>query len=265
MKRDPRAALPALLAVWGWALAVYLAPQSLSLPVVLLGWLWLAALCAAAWLLPSARTGGERALLWAGGAWTAWAALTLTLLRLRPWGAALWWLAGLNLALALLTGLPRRAFVQELALALWGGFAAPAWLYLLGRGDWHPWLLLLGLPLTLSLLAGQLAWGFSTFAADARQDRLTLVRRLGWPAAGSLHQVLLAAAFALLGFEVAFLGLPVRLFWPLFLALPLAGYQTWHLRNILAGLKPVWPLVQMAALALPLLLGYLLTVSLLLH
>ncbi len=265
MKGNWRAWLPAGLALWGGSLAFFLAPQHFSWGMLLAAWLWLVALCWSAGALHnlSPRQSGD--LMPAGMAWTVWGALTLLLMRPRVDSGLFWWLGGLNVALALLWGLMRGRAAGEVGLAVWGGFAAPAWLYGLIRGGWHPWLLLLGLPLTLAILAALLAWGFATFSADQKQGRRTLVQVLGWQAAADLHHALLLAAFAFLGLDLAILGLPWRLLWPLFLVLPLAFYQMVQLRNITLGLKPLWDWLRAVGLAIPLALAYLLTVIFLIH
>ena len=268
-----RVFLPPAAAFLGLALMNYLGFAAAS-GAVLLGWCWLAALTlGAAWLerffradaAPAAQKGWLPVL---GIVWTVWGALTLLLLAGGWFSASAALLAVCLVLLVLADVLPpvrlaARGF-GEIIQAVLAGFAAPAWLFVLARGGWHRWLLLFGLPLTLAFLAGWLAWDFSTFAADQKWERRTLLTRLSWQTAVPLHHLFLLSAFALLWLDAA-LGVPWAVLWSPLLAVLLAFYQILMLHNIANGLPPLWSALKINALAIPLVMVYLLSLALIFH
>lgn len=267
----PLIAVP--LGLWGVALVRYLSPAALNGGRIWLGTIWLLALAlAAAWLdaflraLPRELSAASASAevppqVWLAAAITLWAVITL-LLQIDGLTPTDWLLLACNLLAAFVWAASRLPAIGELALAIWGGFLSPAWLYSLLRGGLHPWLLFFGLSLTFLLAAGWIARDLSTFATDEKYNRRSLTRWLTWPVAITLHQALLASAYVLIAFAALVLNVPWRLAWPLLLPAVLSAWQALVLHNIANGLKPVWKLVRWNALAQPLLQAYLLLVGL---
>ena len=116
------------------------------------------------------------------------------------------------------------------------------------------------LPLTLLLLATYLVLDFPSYAEDLKYNRATLLLRLGWENALSLHLGLLVAAYILLCTSALF-GFSFALLAPAFLTVPFAALQ-WHLlRNIAMGAKPIWSLLTANAVAVFGMTTYFLTLS----
>jgi 1,4-dihydroxy-2-naphthoate octaprenyltransferase len=110
----------------------------------------------------------------------------------------------------------------------------------------------------LLALAYFLILAFPTFLNDEKYDRRTLLRSMGWERAVPLHHGLVLGAYVLLG-SATFFGLAWGLIWPSLLTLPFAIFQIIQLRNISLGVKPVWNLLTVNAIAVFGLTAYLLT------
>ncbi len=155
--------------------------------------------------------------------------------------------------------LSRRGF-GELLLALHIGYLPPLLGFTLQAGYSHRLVPLLALPVTALTLAYFLVLDFPTFAEDLKYERHTLLTRLGWQRAISLHHALVGMTFLLIGANILH-GLSPILLWPVLLALPLAVWQTLLLRGIGLGARPLWrPLTILAATLLALTI-YLLALS----
>ncbi|MBI4732900.1 MAG: UbiA family prenyltransferase [Chloroflexi bacterium] len=127
----------------------------------------------------------------------------------------------------------------ELALSIFLATLLPAFSFLLQANEFHRLLPLTAFPLTLLAIAWLLASNFSTFAADQKQGRRSLLIRLTWQRAVPLHHILVLTAFLLFA-SAPFFGVSWGLIWPVFLALPFALWQIYWLQRIASGGKPVW-------------------------
>lgn len=182
--------------------------------------------------------------------------------RLNP--AAVLFLV-LALLLALLYAVPPFRLVYsgygELALALLLANLFPTLAFVLQVGSVHRLLAMLTFPLTLIYLAAELARELRGYFADYKENRQTMLVRLGWQRGMTLHNALIAAAFvALAGAVIA--GLPWRLAFPAFLALPVGVFQIWQMNRIAGGAPPHWRLLDYTALALVGLMAYFMTLAL---
>ncbi len=115
----------------------------------------------------------------------------------------------------------------------------PAIAFLMQAGEFHRLLPLTAFPLTLLAIAWLLAADFSAFAADQKLGRRSLLVRLTWQRAVSIHHILVLTAFLLFA-AASFFGVSWGLVWPVFLALPFAALQIYWLQRIAAGGAPVW-------------------------
>ena len=148
----------------------------------------------------------------------------------------------------------------ELLLAINIAYLGPSIGFLLQAGTYHLLLTTSVLPLTLLLLATYLVLNFPSYAEDLKYKRATLLLRLGWENAVSLHLGLLLAAYVLLGASALF-GFSLALLAPAFLTVPFAVLQWYLLRNIAMGAKPIWGLLTANAVAVFGLTTYFLTLS----
>lgn len=136
----------------------------------------------------------------------------------------------------------------ELTAALLAINLTPALAFILQAGELHRLIAMTTFPLTLLMLAMQLAFNLRSFASDLKQGRQTLITRLGWERAMLLHNLLILCAFLLIG-AAPLLGFPARLFLPCLLALPVGLVQIGFMRGIAAGAKPNWQALTLTAVA----------------
>jgi 1,4-dihydroxy-2-naphthoate octaprenyltransferase len=146
----------------------------------------------------------------------------------------------------------------ELALAAHIAYVIPSIGFLLQAKENHRLLTVIIIPLTALALAYFLIGNFTTFPADQKYQRATLLRRLTWERAVPLHHSLIAFTYVL--FSVALL-LRFSILWTAFLTLPFALLQVILLRNISLGGKPNWPLLTSTALAVFGLTTYFITLT----
>jgi 1,4-dihydroxy-2-naphthoate octaprenyltransferase len=169
---------------------------------------------------------------------------------------------GLSLLAVLAYAVPPLRLVDagfgEFILAVHIAVIATALGFALQQGEYHRVVAIISFPLTLLALAYFLILDFPTFSNDEKYDRRTLLRSMGWERAVPLHHGLVLGAYVLLGSALLF-GLAWGLIWPALLTLPFAIFQIIQLRNISLGVKPVWNLLTVNALAVFGLTAYLLT------
>lgn len=137
----------------------------------------------------------------------------------------------------------------------------PALAFLLQVGEFHRLLVMLSFPLTFLYLAMVLALSLKTYTDQIRQNRRTLMMRLGWQRGMFLHNILIFLAYLLVVIAALF-GLPWFLTWPGLLTLPLGIFQVWHMTRIASGHPPRWRLLTLTAVSLLGMTAYLLTLAL---
>lgn len=137
----------------------------------------------------------------------------------------------------------------------------PALALILQTKEFHPMLGTLTFPFTALLLATAIARTLPTYAHDTRCLRYTLLTRLGWQRGMSFHNILIIAAYFLLGLAIL-QGLPWKLVSTGFLTLPIGAFQIWLMMQIGSGSKPRWKLLSLTSLALVILTIYFITFSL---
>jgi 1,4-dihydroxy-2-naphthoate octaprenyltransferase len=146
----------------------------------------------------------------------------------------------------------------ELALAAHIAYVIPSIGFLLQAKDNHRLLTFIVIPLTALALAYFLIVNFTTYPADQKYHRATLLRRLAWERAVPLHHALIAFAYVL--FAIA-LVLRFSILWTAFITLPFALLQVILLWNISLGGKPNWTLLTSTALAVFGLTTYFITLT----
>ncbi|MEA4908686.1 MAG: UbiA family prenyltransferase [Chloroflexi bacterium] len=124
----------------------------------------------------------------------------------------------------------------------------PALAYSFQSGELHRLLAMLTFPLMALYLAMRLAGSLPGYMQDIKDERSTLMVRLGWQRGMNLHNLLILFAYLLLGLA-AVLGLPWSLTWPGLLTLPLGIFQIWQMAQISAGASPRWRVLTLTALA----------------
>jgi 1,4-dihydroxy-2-naphthoate octaprenyltransferase len=115
--------------------------------------------------------------------------------------------------------------------------------------SFHRLVMYLSFPLVFITLAYLLALDFPSYATDQKFGHQSLLVRLTWQRAVSIHNLLLIVSY-LIFLTAPLFGIPSRLIWPTLLTLPLAIYQIVILRNISLGLKPNWRVLTVNATAL---------------
>jgi 1,4-dihydroxy-2-naphthoate octaprenyltransferase len=149
----------------------------------------------------------------------------------------------------------------EIIMAGLFGFLFPAFAYLIQNSGIHRLLTYVAIPLMFLALDYFLVRDFSTFAADIKLDRNTLLTRLSWQKAIPIHHILLLAAYFL--FAVSpFLGIPWGLVWPVVLSYPFGIIQGIWLQRISLGGPTHWKFITGLSAATLSLAIYLLALSL---
>jgi len=148
----------------------------------------------------------------------------------------------------------------ELTLSILIANLIPAFAFLLQFGEFHRLVAMATFPLTFLLLAAILALCFPNYAAHLKYRKRSLIVRMGWDTAMTVHNIFVLTAFVLVGLAAIF-GFPSFASTPLLLALPLALVQVWYVTRIASGIKPNWNALSLSAVSLVGFTGYLLTFS----
>ncbi|MEW6718381.1 MAG: prenyltransferase [Chloroflexota bacterium] len=133
----------------------------------------------------------------------------------------------------------------------------PALAFLLQNEEMHRLVTLTTTPLFPLYLGMLLVYELTDYTNDLRQDKRTLMVRLGWRNGMRLHNGLVLAGFILLGVSLL-AGLPVRIGGPVYFVLPLGLVQIWQMRRITEGSKPQWMMLTLNSVALLMTTVYLL-------
>lgn len=171
---------------------------------------------------------------------------------------------GAMVLVALLHSVPPTRLVErgygELLVAVQVAYLAPSLGFTLQSSSPHVLLIICSVALSVLLIACLVAIDFSTFAADVKHGRSTILTRLGWEKALILHHVLIVVAYVFIA-SAAPLGFSLGLMGPAFLAVPFAALQVFLLQRLSAGAKPLWRLLTANATAVFGLTAYFLTLS----
>ena len=134
----------------------------------------------------------------------------------------------------------------------------PTFAFLLQFGDFHRVLAMATFPITMLHLAMMLVFGLPDYASHIKRQKRTLLIRMGWENAMTLHNILILVAFLLVGLAAVF-GFPAFAAFPAFLPLPLGLLQIWYINRIANGIKPNWNALTFASVVLFTFMVYVMT------
>ena len=136
----------------------------------------------------------------------------------------------------------------------------PGLAFILQTGDLHRLLPMLTFPLLALFLALRLAQSLEHYARDQKLLHRTMMIAVGWQRGMQVHNILILAAYLLLGLAAVF-SLPWSLTWPGLLTLPVGLFQIIQMNQIAAGAKPSWRLLRLTSAATFALTAYLLSLA----
>ncbi len=195
---------------------------------------------------------------------TAGAVATFFLVRMDAISQSLLVLMILGLVVTVLYATPPTRLSNsgygEFVLALLMAAGIPTISFLLLNGEIHRLLLFVTFPLVLLNLVMLMAFDFPEYARNQKQERTTLLMRLGWENGILLHNLLILAAFFLLGISSLF-GFPAFAVLPTFLLLPLGIFQIYYMFRISEGARPNWNALTIAGISLFGVLAYMFTIA----
>jgi 1,4-dihydroxy-2-naphthoate octaprenyltransferase len=154
----------------------------------------------------------------------------------------------------------RNSGFGELISAILIANLVPAISFLLQTGSMHHLVLFATFPLTFLYIAMGMALRLPNYLTDSKKGLRTLLVQIGWQNGIHLHNILVLIAFLMVGIS-GVIGFPWKVFWPAFLAFPLAIYQIWLMNQVAAGVPPRWDQISFTAGATFGLMAYLLTLS----
>lgn len=123
----------------------------------------------------------------------------------------------------------------------------PMFAYILQLKDVHTTLFLITFPVFFLLISYFLAQILKEYASDFKNNKNTLMTKLGWKTGMKLHNIFLLTTFVLYG-VAAIIGLPARLVIPALFAFPIACIQFWEMWRIGEGYKPRWNLLKISSM-----------------
>jgi 1,4-dihydroxy-2-naphthoate octaprenyltransferase len=172
-----------------------------------------------------------------------------------------WIILGISFLAAFLYNLPpielNSSGVGELTTAITVGGLVPAFAFSLQTGEFHRLLPLTTTPIVAAALAMMMVFELIDYSADEKNEKRTMMVRLGWETGMRVHDVALAAMVVSLLIALN-LGLPWRAGRAALLALPFAGLQWWQMESIRRGRPPAWKALAWNAVATMSILTYLL-------
>lgn len=148
----------------------------------------------------------------------------------------------------------------ELTLSILIANLTPALAFLLQSGEFHRLVAMATFPLTFLVLAAILALRLPSYATHLKYRKGSLLVRMGWDTAMTVHNIFVLSAFVVVGLAALF-GFPTFATLPLLLAFPLALLQIWYVNRIASGLKPNWSALSLSAVSLVGFASYLLTLA----
>lgn len=183
---------------------------------------------------------------------TAGAMITVLLFTRGAINPAVLLVLGLAFLLAFLYAVPPFRLIYsgygELVMAILLTNLLPAIGFMLQTGEMSDLLGMLTFPITALYLAMILAISLESYYEDIKAGRVNLMIRLGWQRGMILHNLLIFAAYALIGIG-SLVGMAWALTWPKLLTLPIGLFQAWQIWQISRGAKPRWNLLKITAYA----------------
>jgi 1,4-dihydroxy-2-naphthoate octaprenyltransferase len=189
--------------------------------------------------------------LWAGiASLTGATSFTMLLMRANSHNPALYIVMVLIFLGAFFYSIPPVRLVEsgygELTTSIVVASLVPAFAFILQSGELHRLVAMSTFPLITLHLAMMLAFELPDYAADLKFEKRTLMVRIGWERGVAFHNILILAAYLLIGLAMLF-GFPLPVALPALLSLPLGLFQIWYINRIAAGAKPHWNLLGVLA------------------
>lgn len=172
-----------------------------------------------------------------------------------------WVILGLSFLAAFFYNMPpielNSSGVGELTTSLVVGGLIPAFAFSLQTGEWHRLLPITTTPIVAATLAMIMVFELIDYSADEKNNKRTMMVRLGWELGMRVHDVALGALVVSL-LLARQLGLPWRAGRASLLSLPFVALQWWQMESIRRGRRPAWKALAWNAVATLSVLSYLL-------
>jgi 1,4-dihydroxy-2-naphthoate octaprenyltransferase len=137
----------------------------------------------------------------------------------------------------------------ELTTTFLVAFLVPAYAFILQAGELHRLVAMSAFPLAAFHLAMLIALELPDYATDLKYGKRTLIVRMGWENAMTMHNILIVTAYLLLFLAFSF-RFPWFATWPALLTIPLGFMQIYQIRQIARGVKPNWNALTIGAVSL---------------
>ena len=166
---------------------------------------------------------------------------------------------------AIAYGLPPLRLIMsgfgEFILAILFALLIPAFSLTLQMGELHRLLGAVSFPLTALALAFFLVLNFPAYKEDFKYERGSLLHRVGWPKAISLHHILILSAYLLFAAMPIVASIPWAVISSVFLIMPFAIFQVYWMQQIANGARPNYKFLTLLAITVLGLTTYTLTLS----
>ena len=151
-----------------------------------------------------------------------------------------------------------RSGYGEFLLSFWSVLLIPAFGMAIQKGDNLQILSIIAAPLFCLHLAMQLALELKSYKIFLLKPPENYFDHFGWKAGIYTHNACLIASLVFIGAGF-FWGLPKFIFYIMLALLPIGVFQFIHMVKLLAGAKPLWNLISLAAYSLFYLSTYLIS------
>ena len=149
----------------------------------------------------------------------------------------------------------------EFVLAILFALLIPAFSLTLQMGELHRLLGAVAFPLAALALAFFLVLNFPAYKEDLKYERGSLLLRVGWPRAISLHHILIFSAYLLFAAMPLIASIPWAVISSVFLVMPFAIFQVYWMQQIANGVNPNWKFLNLLAITVLGLTTYTLTLT----
>jgi 1,4-dihydroxy-2-naphthoate octaprenyltransferase len=149
----------------------------------------------------------------------------------------------------------------EFILTILFALLIPAFSLALQMGELHRLLGAVSLPLAVLALAFFLVLNFPAYKEDLKYERGSLLLRVGWPRAISLHHILIFSAYFLFAAMPILASIPWTVISSVFLVMPFAIFQVYWMQQIANGASPNWKFLTILAITVFGLTTYTLTIT----
>ncbi|MBT3315440.1 MAG: UbiA family prenyltransferase [Anaerolineae bacterium] len=149
----------------------------------------------------------------------------------------------------------------EFILAILFALLIPAFSLTLQLGELHRLLGAVAFPLAALALAFFLVLNFPAYKEDHKYERGSLLLRVGWQRAISLHHILIFSAYFLFAAMPFIASVPWAVISSVFLVMPFAIFQVYWMQQIANGVSPNYKFLTLLAITVLGLTTYTLTLT----